>query len=111
MHGSVLVSSEHQVLDEPVGHRLWLSAAHQQAFDAQSPIDAAPTVPRPIKDGEEVSREEGGRDGLHLPSMSPILEVQGQEGAIALVGELLHRVPLTLCQSPDHIPALSTRER
>jgi hypothetical protein len=28
--------------------------------------------------------------------MPPILEVQGQKGAIALVGKLLNRVPLTL---------------
>jgi hypothetical protein len=96
MHGSIFVGSKHQVLDQSVGHRLWLSAAHQQALDAQGSIDAPPTVPRPIKDGKKVSREEGGRDGLHPPGMPPILEVQGQKGAIALVGKLLNRVPLTL---------------
>ena len=95
-----------KLLTKPPGNGLRLSGARQQTLDAKSSIDAPPAVARQIKYREQIAREQWGGDGLYLASVTPGLQMQRQEDAISLVGQLSDREPLTLWQSPDYIPAL-----
>jgi hypothetical protein len=94
-----------ETLNEPVRHRLRLSSAHQQAVNAEGAVDTVPAVSRPIKDCEDVPREQRGRDSFNLPRVSTIFPVARYKGSKALIGKLLGRVKLTLRQSADYVPA------
>ncbi len=95
-----------QRLDDAARRRLWPVATHHyQARDAEGAVDAAPAIAVEVENDEEITRKDRRQNIFHFARMATSLEAAWQEGAKALILELLLRARLAVRQAMDREPA------
>ena len=65
----------------------------------------------PVDDDEDISREQGSRDGLDFPRMAAVLPKAGHKGAEVLIIELPGGMKFALRQRACDVPALTVCEK